>query len=226
MVKPFYQDRFVTLYHGDSLELMPEFESGSFSSVITDPVWPNALKFSPRGRREHQRLAPLAGAEDPRGLFARAAAHFPRLTSRVVVIIGCDSDPRFLEVVPRELAYVRTCWLRYAVPTYRGRVLVGSDVAYVFGQPPKSKPGARVLPGEVTFNSPRRRALTAHPCARRQEHIDWVVGWFGGACILDPFAGSGTTLEDDTVIQTYDVVRYLLSFIGQTYEEYVNRDGT
>jgi len=32
-----------------------------------------------------------------------------------------------------------------------------------------------------------------HPCARRLQHVRWLCHWFGGASVLDPFMGSGTT---------------------------------
>jgi DNA methylase len=42
------------------------------------------------------------------------------------------------------------CWLEYACPSYRGRILNTGDVGYVFGTPPVPRPGQVVLPGKVT----------------------------------------------------------------------------
>jgi DNA modification methylase len=33
----------------------------------------------------------------------------------------------------------------------------------------------------------------AHPCARDLDHVQWLVKWFGGESVCDPFMGSGTT---------------------------------
>jgi len=33
-----------------------------------------------------------------------------------------------------------------------------------------------------------------HPTPRRYEFVSWLVKWFGGKTIIDPFCGSGTTL--------------------------------
>lgn len=193
-MKPYWVDEqgLVTLYCGDSREILPQLEP--VDCIITDPVWPNS---SPR----------LIGADRPAELFAEVARYFPRLAARAVIQLGCDSDPRFLQGMPAEMPYFRTCWLEYACPTRKGRVLYSGDVAYVFGTPPPSIPGRRVISGR--FISARRdvirRTVTAHkewgrpvdaahPTPRRYEHVAWLVGKFANGTILDPFAGSGTTL--------------------------------
>jgi DNA modification methylase len=35
--------------------------------------------------------------------------------------------------------------------------------------------------------------IIPHPAARRLQHVRWLCKWFGGASVLDPFGGSGTT---------------------------------
>ena len=184
MVAPYYCEAGVTIYHGDCREILPHMDPAD--AIITDPVWPNF------GRTD------IVGSEDPVGLFAAAAAAAAaaKLAPRLVVQLGCDSDPRFLGAVPASWPFLRACWIRYAVPFYKGRVLFGSDVAYVFGAPPESREGARVLPGEVTChdNRVKRAGAEDHPCPRHGQGVAWLVKWFGGRSIIDPFAGSGTTL--------------------------------
>lgn len=180
-MKPYYSDDFLTLYHGDCREVMADLGPTRFDAIITDPVWPNAVP-------------ELQGSDDPAGLFASAAVRFPSLADRLVVHLGCDSDPRILQGVPSALPFFRACWLEYARPHYKGRLLYTSDVAYVFGTPPKSRPGAHVMPGKVV-NTEAGFSRHGHPCPRRESHMRWLVGWFGGASLLDPFAGVGTTLH-------------------------------
>jgi hypothetical protein len=123
----------------------------------------------------------------------------------------CYCGRRFLTGVPAHLPFVRVCWLRYALPSYRGRILVGSDVAYVFGSIPRSRPGCHVLSGEtIARNNKTKLQHTGrgkgqsedvdydalpHPCPRRYEHVAWLVGIYGEGSIIDPFMGTGTTLE-------------------------------
>ncbi len=188
---PFYCDEYVTLYHGDCREVLPAIEHGD--TCIVDPVWPNSV-------------FPLV--KDPAALFAEAAALLR--VQRLVVHLGCTSDPRFLAGVPASLPFLRVCWLEYAAPSYRGRLLIGSDVAYAWGMPPSSRPGRRVLPGRCMakkndtkdWHTGRGHGTSdgieydklPHPSPRRLEHVQWLVNVFAEACIIDPFCGVGTTL--------------------------------
>ena len=39
MTKPYYQDDYVTLYHGDALDILPTIPAGSATAVVTDPPY-------------------------------------------------------------------------------------------------------------------------------------------------------------------------------------------
>ena len=182
-----------TLYLGDCLEILPAL--GRVDAVVTDPVWPNAPKNS------------VPGSDDPSGLFA-AAAPFLRQATRIVVQLGCDSDPAMLR--PLDMTFLRVCWLEYARPSYKGRLLNTGDVAYCYGDWPPARPGMMVLPGRIISGRIDREfirgwgrngkrlgghKLLPHPMPRRLEIVSWLVSrWVvDGECCLDPFMGSGTT---------------------------------
>jgi len=193
-MQPYYHHDGVALFHGDARHLVEGLEA---DVVITDPVWPAPTDL-------------LAGADDPSGLLRDVLARVK--ARRVVIQLGCYSDPRFLAVVPSRWPFIRACWLRYIPCSFRGRVLVTSDVAYAFGEPIPSRPGRRVISGECTSNqgeAPRREGRNRthgaaraaqealpHPTPRHLRHVSWLVNWFSepGEVVLDPFAGSGTTL--------------------------------
>ncbi len=188
---PYYEHAGITIYHGDCREILSQL--APVDSVITDPVWPNSSK-------------ELVGAERPAELFAEMCSVLPS-TKRLIVHLGCDSDPRFLFGVPSTLPFLRVAWLRYACPTRKGRCLYGADVAYVYGTYPKSAPGRRVISGEYCSVKPdvRRVRVTKHreygrpvgdehPCPRRLQHLRWLVAKWTEGITLDPFMGSGTTL--------------------------------
>lgn len=150
--------------------------------VITDPVWPNA----PNGM--------FPGVDSPTRLFRDAMMELP-LPRKLIVILGCNSDPRFLETVRPDLPFVRAVWLRYEIPAARGTVLNSGDIAYVFGDH-RAQPGATLIPGEATSNGSFGQARGAHPCPRDLDHMRWLVSrlTLPTDLIIDPFAGSGTTL--------------------------------
>jgi site-specific DNA-methyltransferase (adenine-specific) len=189
---PYYADDLVTIYHGDCRDVLPTIQQPD--TCIVDPVWPNSV---------------FPGVPDPGKLLADMCEQLT--TARLVVHLGCTSDPRFLAAVPTRYPLLRVCWLRYARPSYRGRVLIGSDVAYAFGEAPPSRPGRHVLAGECVARSNAdkwqntgRGAGTSekvdyeelpHPAPRRFEHVTWLVGVFAETGVIDPFAGTGTTLQ-------------------------------
>lgn len=194
-MKPYYEHAGVTIYHGDACDLVPEIEC---ESIITDPIWPHCSHVFP--------------GIDAQGLLALALSK--TRVKRIAIQIGVASDPRFLEAIPARFAFLRTCFLEYACPSYQGRILNTGDVAYVFGEPPAVKPGQMVLPGKKTAVSTKKASRwnwsdgrsrhkergtrhigeLDHPTPRRLEHLMWLVKWFAGKSVLDPFAGSGTTL--------------------------------
>jgi hypothetical protein len=194
-LKPYYQHAGITIYHGDCREVLPKI--GITESVITDPIWPNCEHIFP--------------GIDAKELLAQALCHVLK-AKRVVIHLGINSDPRFLLAVANSWRFLRVCYLAYAVVGYSGRVLRDAEVAYIFGEPPPSKPGQRVLPGRTIaadvvatkangdkcWGRHRESGLDTshlpHPTARNLQHCRWLIKWFGGESILDPFAGSGTTL--------------------------------
>lgn len=196
-MKPYYHDEMTTLYHGDCREILPALE---LETIITDPVWPNAI-------------VALPGRDDPEGLFREMCLSLPR-SERLVVQLGCDSDPRFLRAIPADWHFLRVCWLDYARPSYKGRLLYTGDVAYAFGIPPAFIPGRQIMSGmcRSTKSDPENLRRThkpgsggnhwtacsnvdklPHPCARRLQHVEWLVRQFSDNAVCDPFLGSGTT---------------------------------
>ena len=85
-MKPFYETELGKLYYGDCSEIIQQIEH--FNVVITDPVWPNA---SPK----------LIGHKNPFGTFKRIAQHY-KFADRVLIHLGCNSDPRILKYIPRK----------------------------------------------------------------------------------------------------------------------------
>jgi site-specific DNA-methyltransferase (adenine-specific)/modification methylase len=199
-LQPYYEDEAVRIFHGDAREILPLFWMLPRFAIVTDPIWPNPGKLQ------------LQGVDDPKGLLRETCASItdaPGLT-RLIVHLGNDSDPRCLAgVVPESLPFLRAIWLRFTVPSYKGRNLNGAEIAYAFGKWPKVQPGRFVVSGEspvmdVEFTefdtaAGRHRGKFAtgdHPCPRRLTHLQWLIGvWTDeDEVVIDPFMGSGTTI--------------------------------
>jgi len=151
-----------------------------YDVVITDPMWPNnsVIEFKDI---------------DPYSLFEDFAKLLPAETKRIAIVLGCDSDPNILASI--RMQFFRVCWLRYNLPGYKGRLLNGSNVAYLYGGPPKSLPGRHLISGEFT-DVRKVGKETKHPCSRRLAHMLWLINiWTDQTdVIFDPFMGAGTTL--------------------------------
>ena len=164
-----------TLYQADCRDVLP----AAADCVVTAPVWPNC----PPGL--------LAGSERPHELLSEALALIQAAT--VVIVMGFDSDPRFLSSVPSRWPFIRSQQLPYAVPSYAGRLLRGDEVAYAFGAIPKGK---GVIPGRArAVSTPKASRATGHPCPRADDHMKQLCGWWcpPGGTVLDPFMGTGAT---------------------------------
>ncbi len=198
-MKPYYEESGITIYNADCREILPEL---SAETLITDPVWPNSI---------------FHDVKNPEQLCREALAISD--VRRIVIHLGCDSDPRFLRSVPDRFPYIRSCLLEYARPSYKGRLVYGGDIAYAFGSMPPpvrregSKRGAALIPGlcvstrsdamfrRSNWNGSEKRfnrdddntANLPHPAPRRLQHVRWLCKWFSGGSVIDPFAGSGTT---------------------------------
>lgn len=192
---PYYEQSGVTIYCGDCRDVLPSLAA---DAIITDPVWPDCEHIFP--------------GIDAKALLTEALQ--AAKVQRVAIQLGCASDVRFLGAVPARFPYLRTCWLDYACPSYQGRLLNTGDVGYIFGDPPAPRPGQMLMPGRKTASRTtaddwrdiaKRKAqrrgkergavwTDQHPTPRRIEHVAWLVKWFGGDSIIDPFVGSGTTL--------------------------------
>jgi hypothetical protein len=166
----------------DGIDVMKHLPEGSIDMVYMDPVWPGCD-------------AGLMGQDSAEELFQAAMDEVGRISRRLLVHLGCDTDPRFLKAVPGYLPFVRVFWLEYTRPHYKGRVMYGSDVAYLFGEPPASRPGNRVIPGRCIETAANGKE-SEHPCPRKIEHVKYLIEKCTnpGEIVFDPFLGSATSI--------------------------------
>lgn len=171
------KDGSARLYLGDCREVL--IAGVSADRCIVDPVWPTC----PEGL--------LTGHDCGDRMLSSVIERVNVKT--VAVCLGFDCDPRWLRCVPSDLQFIRSQQMPYAMPGYRGRLLGGDEIAYVFGEIPK---GCGVIPGRLkTETTAKSERANGHPCPRSLTHTIDLVKWWSieGETILDPFMGSGTT---------------------------------
>jgi hypothetical protein len=180
-LKPYFEEDGIRLFCGDARDVLIWLRG--YESVITDPVWPDA----------QMSWGKLIGSDDPVTLFKETAELL--FAERLAVQLGCDTDPRILSELEARWNFFRVANLEVAKPGYKGRLLMTGDIAYLFGNPPKSREGKHLIPGR-TIDSFARGRESDHPCPRKLSHVEWLVSWWSEPTdtVLDPFCGSGTTL--------------------------------
>jgi len=79
-------------------------------------------------------------------------------------------------------------------PNYKGRLLAGTDIGYLFGEPPSVTPGRMLIAGMCRDASSDGKQ-TDHPCPRKLKHVKWLLRQWTDSweIAVDPFAGSCTT---------------------------------
>lgn len=166
----------LVIYHGDARQLIGKAEG--MQSCITDPIWPN-----------HSKVFKI---EDAATTLWSTLSLLPESIKHVVIVMGCDSDPRWLrEAVPMKYPFLKTQILEFCAPCRKGRNLYTNLNAYCFGEWPKSRPGARVIPSKYMSVESEKR-LRWHPTPMRVTHCQYLVRWWGRGGVVDPFAGSGS----------------------------------
>lgn len=166
-----------TLYFGDSREIVPMVNP--VHAVVTDPVWPDNT------------IQDFQGIDSYK-LFTQVWHEIIPAPRRAVFHLGCDSNPNLLSCV--DIPFFRVASLEYVAVGYKGRLLVTGDIAYFYGDPPRSIPGKRVISGLCRATRAVREKVD-HPCPRNLEHVVWYTYQFTEPedVVLDPFMGSGTT---------------------------------
>lgn len=180
-----------TLYEGDCLTILPRLPAGSVDAVITDPPYAMAGSVS-NGRHA------LADDQFFGHWFADVWAAAARVCSPAGhAFVFCDW--RTIGVMAK--AIDRTDW-RATQALVWDRDGLGMGVPFratyemiLYARGPEA---ARLPVGTVATNIVRERwpygRKTFHPAEKPVALLRRLVRWSGARTILDPFAGSGSTI--------------------------------
>jgi DNA modification methylase len=190
-VRSYYEDSLVTLYHGDARELLPSLSG----VVVTDPPYNIGYHYSEGGdNRPEQEYDELL-----------------RLTLRVPSVVVCYPEIHFRIARVLGRSPDRCAAWVYPANTPRQFRMVGwygvkgqpERVPQPYRNPEDRRIRERMERGEQARGYDWREIpqvknvsadKTDHPCQNPVEVMAWMIQATDGDGLIDPFAGSGTTL--------------------------------
>lgn len=192
MLEPYYDDGTVTIYHGDSREILPHITA---DVLVTDPPYGVDLgnhRGATEKRRGHVlRRSGYSSYEDTPENFDAIVVPVIRAalqrTERGVVF--CAAHMAWKLPQPAAMGGV-------FIPNACGRSPWGfASIAHclLYGSAPNLHKGAKA----TALRSTDSVEMNGHPCPKPLGWMRWAVDLASsvGDVVLDPFAGSGTTLR-------------------------------
>jgi site-specific DNA-methyltransferase (adenine-specific) len=173
-VNPYYEDDAVALYHGDCRDVLPQL-TDAIDTVITDPPYGVGM---------------ASYADD----FAVTLEVLPTLPG---ALMACFTSPRRVPAVAAvpSWRFERLLWMHksadMAAP-WRGWCM-NSEAVVVMSRPTAKWPPPGSYRSDTYSVGPWERA--GHPAGKPLAVVADLVRRLSLACVLDPFAGSGTTLR-------------------------------
>jgi len=193
MIEPFYEDQLVTLYQGDACDLLPECESVDL--VVTDPPYVLGIASTSK-ERESGGWGDLMNAAR---WYADVLGEFSRLTVNSQGAAWVFNSWRSFPVLARASHISHwpieslLVWDKKTIgpggprglrPTY--------ELVALFAHPGFriADRAVRDIWGVSAVSPPRK----IHPAEKPVELLSRLIGVSGAQALLDPFAGSGSTL--------------------------------
>lgn len=175
---PYYQDEGITIYHGMAADVMGQLADESVDLVFTDPPYPREFD----------------------AVWDDLAAHAPRLLrtgKSLLTYLGHYQLPRVLDAFDGQLRYNWLCVQRNhgATPRMFGpRAMVSFKPVLWFTKGPIER--GPMMSDELSFvpKGMRDKAKRLHEWGQPLSYLPIVTLTSPGETVLDPFAGSGTTL--------------------------------
>ncbi len=192
-MKPYYQDSYVTIYHGDCREVLPTLDKVDL--VLTDPPYflPIQSYVGTRGNGYQKRM--LGDLSVLRGYFELVFSSFEKvLNENGTYYIFCDakSYPIFWQVMFPLCKNVRLLiWDKLI--SYNGYTWRHQHELIAWGELDKTE---RIPTGDGDVIKCRGvlQADRNHPAEKPVEVLSSLISKHPAGIVLDPFMGSGSTL--------------------------------
>ncbi|KKN22236.1 hypothetical protein LCGC14_0917370 [marine sediment metagenome] len=192
-MKPYYQDEWVTIYHGDCHEILPTLEKVDL--VLTDPPYflPIQSYVGTRGNGYQKRM--IGDLSVLKGYFELVFSDFEKVLNETgTYYIFCDakSYPIFWQVMFPLCKNVRLLiWDKQI--SYNGYTWRHQHELIAWGELDKTD---RIPTGDGDVIKCRGvlQADRNHPAEKPVEVMEKLISKHSAGIVLDPFMGSGTTL--------------------------------
>jgi site-specific DNA-methyltransferase (adenine-specific) len=177
--KPYYDKNGITIYNGDCIEIMKQFNDKSFDIVLTDP--PYGINFQSNYRKiKHDKIV----NDDVFNI--EAVNEFFRLAINAVYVF-CRWDNLITLPKPKSfIVWVKNNWSMGDLKHEHGRQWEG--IAFY---PQEKHKFIKRIPDVINA---KRTKNNLHPTEKPVELIEELIKNNEGDLIIDPFMGSGTTL--------------------------------
>ncbi len=209
-MKTYYERAGITLYHGDCREVLPTLPEKSAGLVLTDPPF-EAEAHTPQRRinksetrgQPSDKLSsePLPFAPLTEELREDAAREMSRCAAGwLLAFCQVEAAMKWRDVLEKSgLSYRRTCvWVKPdGMPQYSGdRPGMGYESIVACHVPGKSEWNGGGSHGVFTENKNDGTGPAPHPTTKPTKLMARLVRLFSDSddLVLDPFAGSGSTL--------------------------------
>lgn len=203
-LKPYYRGPTATLYHGDCRDILPLITE-RVDLLVTDPPYGMAYE---SGARRSQEFGPIAGDDGSLDVPECIRATLKRLRSgRHLYVFGPNVLDGLDVVDPTELVWdkevfgagdLKVPWGPTWEPIWFS-VYIPSAANRVNGEGSLS---VRMRRGSVIHcQRPNSRGVNRHPTEKPVEVLRQIIESSSvlGELVLDPFAGSGSTLVAATI---------------------------
>lgn len=179
MANPYYEHGGITIYHGDSREIVPTIADHQGLGVVADPPYGISYDASASSQAGIQKFTAIAGDTD---LFSPAFL----MGFRDAILWGanhyCHAIP------PREGQWY--FWDKVTQNGTKVRIAEGEFAWHKCGTKPRCF--RHLWSGAYRQSESGQRSL--HPNQKPVALMKWCLALLDADCIVDPFCGSGTTL--------------------------------
>lgn len=183
MIKPYYQDEYATIYHADCRDVLPRLEKVDL--VLTDPPYGIAHSSGMGGR--HGDCAIIGDADCSLRDEALALAHF-----QGAYVFG---SPKVQKPAGWKSILIWNKGEHVGMGDLQMPWKPNFEEIYVLGSGFTGRRESSVLHYLAVAGCVGRVKSRLHPDEKPIDLVRYLLGKHSAGCVLDPFAGSGTTLR-------------------------------